>query len=119
MKNKKEEWILQYDENGPILRKHFRDNELGEYCYRLVLEKKIVCDTIVGPDGERCGKPAIGTTEYDLAGELMIKGHCSRAHHEAMKTAVNQELREQGQGRMTSFGINGWGRGAGVLFSHK
>ncbi len=119
MKNKIEENRIPDYEGGPILRKYFGNGELGEYCFQLITIHHIACDTLVGPNGESCGKPAIGTTEYDLAGELMIKGHCSMAHHNAIKTAVEQELKDQGEGRMTAFGINGWGRSSGNLLFRK
>jgi hypothetical protein len=109
MKNKKEVQSV-----GVIKREDFGQGELGDHCFFLI-EHGITCEAIVGLDGERCGEPATGTTDFDVLGDPTILGHCNEEHHWAIKIRVEKELALSG--RNTVVGRNGFGRSAGVLFS--
>ena len=99
-----------------IHREDFGPGELGDHCFFLI-EHGITCEAIVGLDGERCGEPATGTTDFDVLGDPTILGHCNEEHHWAIKIRVEKELALSG--RNTVVGRNGFGRSAGVLFSPK
>lgn len=114
MKNKQEIRITASESTGGIKRENFGPGEFGEHCY-LLIRHGIPCDAIVGPDGERCGKPATGTTDYDYNGDPTILGHCSEEHHLMIVSGVRKDL--QLIERETVFGRNGFGRNAVQLFS--
>jgi len=97
-------------------REDFGNGRFGEHCFNLIMSG-IACEAIVGPDGQRCKKQATGTTDFDVLGDPTILGHCSEAHHQAIMSAVRNELEHSG--RSTVFGRNGFGRSAGVLFSRE
>jgi hypothetical protein len=91
----------------PIIRENFGPGQLGEYCFSLI-QQGVTCETIVGPNGQRCGKRAKGTTDFDVLGEATILVHCSEEHHQLIINAVQIELTTAG--RSTVFGRNGFGR---------
>lgn len=97
-------------------REDFGPGKLGDHCFSLI-QQGITCEAITGPDGKRCEKPAIGTTEFDVLGDPTIVGHCSEEHHQAITLVVENELALSG--RSTVVGRNGFGRSAGVLFSRE
>ena len=115
MKNITEDKFIAMSSIGEIKREDFGPGEFGDHCF-LLIRQGITCEAIVGPNGERCAKPAIGTTEFDVLGDPTILGHCSEAHHIKITTAVRHGL--ELSGRSTVFGRNGYGRCSGVLFSH-
>lgn len=101
-------------EDVAIKRADFGPGALGDHCFSLI-RQHVPCAAIVGLNGERCGKRAIGTTDFDVLGDPTILGHCSVEHHQVIMSAVGEELKLSGKD--TVFGINGFGRSAGVLFS--
>lgn len=56
-----------------------------------------------------CGLPAVGTTDFDVLGDLTQVPHCSEEHHGRITTGVQATLDKAG--RNTVFGKNGHGRG--------
>lgn len=92
--------------NGTLVsRVSFGQGYLGRQAWEMIRSGSS-CEARV--DGQLCGKPGVGTTDYDFLGDAEQKVHCGDAHHEFIAQAVLNDL--AAQGRNTVIGRNGNGR---------
>jgi hypothetical protein len=88
-----------------LTRASFGEGRPGEMAWRLI-SGGATCEALI--KGEPCGKRAIGTTDFDVLGDMDQKPHCSPEHDMLMRKGIAADLHKQG--RNTVFGINGFGR---------
>lgn len=80
-------------------REYFGPGRAGDIAFEIVAS---------GTKCGECEKPAKGTTDVDVIGDLTVIPHCSPAHHRKILEQATQEL--EMQGHPTAPGRNGWGR---------
>jgi len=89
-----------------ISREQFGQGKLGDQIWTNI-KKGIGCETTL-ENGEMCKKPAIGTVDYDVIGELDSVYVCGEEHAKQVSTAILNDLHRIG--RDSVLGRNGNGR---------
>ena len=88
-------------ESTSIDRSKFGPEEAGQSAWELIASV-VLCSF------EGCERQAVGTTDFDVLGDLTQLPHCSEEHHKELLFQVAYELNVQG--RFISPSKNGWGR---------
>ncbi|MBI4008640.1 hypothetical protein HY357_00230 [Candidatus Roizmanbacteria bacterium] len=88
-----------------VERGQFGGSEVGQAAYELILQGE-GCAAIIG--GERCGKQARLTVEFDVLGNPESLGACSNFHAQVIQNQISSDLALYN--KWTWFGNNGRGR---------
>ncbi len=96
-------------EDMPITRDMFGEGKAGELAYVWISQGNQVCEAIVNDEGEKCGKRARGTVDFDVYGILEMVLYCGdEVHALKIEKIVDTDLIKVGMS--SSFGRNGCGR---------
>ena len=108
---KRLERMREDGEDVEIARELFGQSQYSEQIYRYVLGG-IPCEAIIDEGDSRCGERSLFSVDYDAPfnGDVDSLLVCGFGHGEEVKRGVDKDLRENANGMITIFGINGFGR---------